>query len=76
MNVASGWYLPKGEQVARNRESVMDPAETALEQLLKSIRRTLQVDGRPPKTRPRGIFPYHPRLDLLRNRGMDRVSKL
>jgi len=70
MNVAGGWYSPEGQQIARYRESVVGPAGTELERILKSLRRTWQVDGRQLKTRPRGIDPDHPRLDLLRNRGL------
>lgn len=73
--VAGGWYAPLGRQVARYRESVQGPAGAELERMLRSMRRSWEVDGRPMKTRPRGIDPDHPRLELLRNK-MLTVSRM
>jgi len=66
--VAGGWYAPEGAQVARYRESVQGPAGAELERILRSLKRSWEIDGRPMKTRPRGIDADHPRLELLRNR--------
>lgn len=66
--VAGGWYAPEGVQVARYRESVAGPAGAELERILRGMRRSWEIDGRPLKTRPRGVEPDHPRIDLLRNR--------
>ncbi len=66
--VAGGWYAPLGRQVARYRESVEGPAGAELERILRSLRRSWEIDGRPMKTRPRGVDADHPRLDLLRNK--------
>lgn len=68
--VAGGWYAPEGAQVARYRDSVVGPAGAELERILRSLKRSWEVDGRPMKTRPRGIDADHPRLELLRNRAL------
>ena len=66
--LGGGWYAPEGDQVMRYRTSVEGPAGSELERILKKLARTWQVDGNPVKTRPRGVDPDAPRLDLLRNR--------
>jgi uncharacterized protein (TIGR02453 family) len=66
--VAGGWYAPQGDQTARYRESVEGPAGAELERMLKSMKRTWEIDGDPVKTQPRGYTADHPRIDLLRNR--------
>lgn len=68
--VAGGWYAAQGDQVARYRRSVEGPAGAELERMLATLRRTWEVDGRPVKTRPRGVDADHPRLELLRNRAV------
>lgn len=68
--VAGGWYAPQGEQIARYRQSVEGPAGAELERIVATMRRSWEVDGRQLKTRPRGVDPDHPRLDLLRNRAL------
>jgi uncharacterized protein (TIGR02453 family) len=68
--VAGGWYAPQGEQIARYRQSVEGPAGAELERIVVTMRRSWEVDGRQLKTRPRGVDPDHPRLDLLRNRAL------
>jgi uncharacterized protein (TIGR02453 family) len=68
--VAGGWYAPQGEQIARYRMSVDGPAGAELERIVASMKRTWEVDGKPVKTRPRGIAADHPRIDLLRNRAL------
>lgn len=68
--IAGGWYAPQGEQIARYRRSVDGPAGAELERIVRTLRRSWEVDGRPVKTRPRGIDPDHPRMELLRNRAL------
>lgn len=68
--VAGGWYAPQGEQIARYRTSVAGPAGAELERILRTMRRSWEIDGRPVKTRPRGYDADHPRIDLLRNRAL------
>jgi uncharacterized protein (TIGR02453 family) len=68
--VAGGWYAPQGEQISRYRTSVDGPPGAELERIVKSMKRTWEVDGQPVKTRPRGVPADHPRLDLLRNRAL------
>ncbi len=68
--IAGGWYAPQGEQIARYRTSVEGPAGAELERILKTLSRSWRVDGRQMKTRPRGVDPDHPRLELLRNRAV------
>jgi len=66
--VAGGWYAPQGQQTARYRSSVEGPAGAELERMLKSMRRSWEIDGDPVKTQPRGYSADHPRIELLRNR--------
>ncbi len=66
--VAGGWYAPQGDQTARYRESVEGPAGAELERMLKSMKRSWEIDGDPVKTQPRGYSADHPRIGLLRNR--------
>ena len=68
--VAGGWYAPQGQQIIRYRESVEGPAGAELERILKGLRRSWDIDGRPVKTRPRGYAADHPRIELLRNRAL------
>lgn len=68
--VAGGWYAPQGDQIARYRLSVEGPAGAELERIMASLSRSWEVDGRPMKTRPRGVDPEHPRLELLRFRAV------
>jgi uncharacterized protein (TIGR02453 family) len=68
--IAGGWYAPQGEQIARYRTSVDGPPGAELERIVASMRRTWEIDGRPVKTRPRGVPADHPRIDLLRNRAL------
>lgn len=68
--VAGGWYAPQGEQIARYRAAVDGPPGAELERMLASMKRSWHVDGRPVKTRPRGVAADHPRIELLRNRAL------
>ncbi|MDO8307082.1 MAG: DUF2461 domain-containing protein [Actinomycetota bacterium] len=65
-----GWYDAQGAQLARFRESVAGPAGAELAAMLPALRRRFAVDGRQMKTRPRGYGEDHPRIELLRCRGL------
>lgn len=70
--VAAGWYAPQGRQIVRYREAVDSAAGAVLEQVVTSLRRKagVTVEGDIMKTRPQGVGPDHPRLELLRHRSM------
>lgn len=65
---AGGWYSPGGDQVRRYREAVDGAAGAELQRMVTSLQRTFDVEGNQLATRPRGVDPNHPRLDLMRNR--------
>jgi uncharacterized protein (TIGR02453 family) len=66
--VAGGWYDAQGQQTARFRASAAGPAGAELARMLGPLRRRFTVDGNELATRPRGVDPDHPRIDLLRMR--------
>lgn len=69
--VAGGWYSPQGEQTARFREAVSAGHAAHLRALLAALdKQGWDVDGQPLKTRPRGVAPDDPDLDLLRFRAL------
>jgi uncharacterized protein (TIGR02453 family) len=69
--VAGGWYAPQGQQVARFREAVGAGHAAGLRAMItKAQKQGWQVDGNPLKTRPRGVDPDDPDLDLLRLRAL------
>lgn len=70
--VAAGWYAPQGPQVHRYRAAVDSPAGALLEQAVGTLQRKAgySVEGEVMKTRPQGVSPDHPRLELLRHRSM------
>jgi uncharacterized protein (TIGR02453 family) len=69
--LAGGWYSPQGQQIDRYRGVVDGPAGGDLERLLAGYaRKPYELDGRPLKTHPRGWPPDHPRIELLRMRGL------
>lgn len=69
---AGGYYRMAPDQVARFRTSVDDEHRgSALEKLLAAARADgITVGGETLKTRPRGVDPEHPRLDLMRHKGL------
>ena len=75
--VAGGQYRWMPDQLARFRAAVDDDRRGRdLEARLTAVT-TTDVDGAPPTlagerlaTRPRGVAPNHPRLELLRHRGL------
>jgi uncharacterized protein (TIGR02453 family) len=69
--VAGGWYDPQGPQVARYRDVVDGPAGAELARIVEEARaRGFEVGGDRLKTRPRGVDPEHPRIELLRHRSV------
>jgi uncharacterized protein (TIGR02453 family) len=69
--VAGGWWSSSSLQVQRFRDAVDSPVVTGLETgIAAATRAGLVVGGDVMKTRPRGIDPDHPKLDLLRHRSL------
>ena len=67
--VAGGWYSATPEQLANYRAWVADDEAGRLQGLLEeTAARGLVAGGQRLKTRPRGVAPDHPRLELLRHR--------
>jgi uncharacterized protein (TIGR02453 family) len=68
--VAGGYYQMASDQVARFRTAVDDERRGGdLEKRLAALD-GLTVAGETLKTRPRGYDPDHPRIDLLRHKGL------
>jgi uncharacterized protein (TIGR02453 family) len=69
---AGGYYQMASDQVARFRAAVDDERRgTDLEKLLDVLRADgLTVAGEKLRTRPRGVDPDHPRIDLLRHKAL------
>lgn len=69
---AGGYYRMAPDQVARFRTAVDDERRgSALEKLLAVAGADgITVGGETLKTRPRGVDPEHPRLDLMRHKGL------
>ncbi|MEZ5149937.1 DUF2461 domain-containing protein [Rhodococcus zopfii] len=70
--VAGGFYAGSGAQIAAYRAAVDDERRgTELEKLVRKLRRDgFEIGGAQLKTRPRGVDPDHPRLDLLRRKAL------
>ncbi|MGV8907464.1 MAG: DUF2461 domain-containing protein [Propionicimonas sp.] len=70
--VAGGWYAGAPDQVERFRHAVDDDrAGDALKHLVNHLEtEDFVIDGEQLKTRPRGVSPDHPRLDLLRHKSL------
>jgi uncharacterized protein (TIGR02453 family) len=69
--VAGGWYAPAGQQLARFREAIDAGHAAEVRRMLTTLtKQGWDIDGRPLKTRPRGVDPDHPDLDLLRMRAL------
>ena len=69
---AGGWYAGAADQVQRFRLAVDDDrAGRALQHLVDDLEaEDFVIDGEQLKTRPRGVSPDHPRLDLLRHKSL------
>lgn len=71
MLAAGGYYHLAPDQLARYRERRRRAPRRDLRARLDTARAAgLTVDGATLKTRPRGTDPDHPRLDLLRHKGL------
>jgi uncharacterized protein (TIGR02453 family) len=71
LRVAGGWYDSAGPQVARYRDVVSGPAGAELERIVAALPKAgLELGGDVLKTRPRGVDPDHPRIELLRHRSV------
>jgi uncharacterized protein (TIGR02453 family) len=69
--VAGGWWSSSSLQVQRFRDAVDSPVVTGLESgIAAATKAGFTVGGDVMKTRPRGIDPDHPQLDLLRHRSL------
>jgi len=69
---AGGWYAGAPDQIERYRLAVDDDrAGPALQAVVKRLEDDdFVVGGEQLKTRPRGVSPDHPRLDLLRHKSL------
>jgi uncharacterized protein (TIGR02453 family) len=69
---AGGWYSGAPDQVERFRHAVDDDrAGDALQHLVDHLdAEDFVLGGEQLKTRPRGVSPDHPRLDLLRHKSL------
>lgn len=70
--VAGGFYAGSGAQIEAYRAAVDDERRgTQLEKLVRKLRRDgFEIGGAQLKTRPRGVDPDHPRLDLMRHKAL------
>lgn len=70
--VAGGYYRMTSAQVARFRAAVGDDRHgPALETIVEGLRSEgFTIGGEQLKSRPRGVDPEHPRLDLLRHKSL------
>lgn len=73
LGAGSGMYMMDGEQLDRYRKAVdADPSGSELEKLIAGAReRGIEVHGHEQlKSAPRGYPPDHPRIELLRCKGL------
>jgi uncharacterized protein (TIGR02453 family) len=70
--IAGGYYQMAGDQIARYRVAVDEErrGEDLRRRLGKVAKAGLTVAGDQLATRPRGVDPGHPRLELLRHRSL------
>ncbi|MBN9100263.1 MULTISPECIES: DUF2461 domain-containing protein [unclassified Pseudonocardia] len=68
---AGGYYQMASDQVARFRTAVDDDRRgTDLQKRLAAVEDEVVIRGEMLKTRPRGVDPEHPRIDLLRHKSL------
>ncbi len=69
---AGGWYAGAPDQIERYRAAVTDDSTgPALVRLVAGLEDAdFDIDGELLKTRPRGVGPEHPRLELLRHKSL------
>lgn len=69
--VASGYYQMASDQLDRYRRAVADDTTgDELEAVLVALRRRYEIGGEALKTAPRGFARDHPRVTLLRHKGL------
>lgn len=70
--VAGGYYRMAGDQVARFRSATAEDrrGEDLVRRIAAVTAAGMAIDGETLKTRPRGFAADHPRLDLLRHKGI------
>ncbi|RVW02895.1 DUF2461 domain-containing protein [Rhodococcus xishaensis] len=78
MFVAGGYYAHTPEQLAQYREAVDDERRgRALQRIVRKLESSdYDIGGDRLATRPRGVAPDHPRIDLLRHRSLTAGSNL
>jgi len=69
---AGGYYMMAPDQVARFRTAVDDDrrGDDLVKRLAAVEAEGVTIAGEQLKTRPRGVDPEHPRLDLMRRKGL------
>jgi uncharacterized protein (TIGR02453 family) len=72
LRAAAGYYSMAGDQVARYRAAVDDDrrGKDLVERLAAVADQGVTTGGETIKTRPRGFDPEHPRMELLRHKGL------
>jgi uncharacterized protein (TIGR02453 family) len=73
LGVGTGLYMPSSDQLGRFRAAVAsDPSGVQLVHLVEALRRNrIQLSAHEVlKSAPRGYSPDHPRIDLLRHKGL------
>ena len=77
LTVASGYWMMANDQLARYRQAVDDDrAGTELERIVAVPRAGgLDIEGASLKTAPRGFARDHPRVDLLRRKGLAAMTR-
>ncbi len=68
--VAGGYYRMAPDQVARYRTAVADDRRGGAREKRIAALQGLRVGGETLKTRPKGVDADHPRIDLLRHKGL------
>ena len=69
---AGGYYMMAPDQVARFRTAVDDDrrGDDLVKRLAAVEAEGMTIAGEKLKTRPRGVDPEHPRLELMRRKGL------
>jgi uncharacterized protein (TIGR02453 family) len=69
---AGGYYMMAPDQVARFRTAVDDDrrGDDLVKRLAAVEAEGVTIAGEQLKTRPRGVDPEHPRLDVMRRKGL------
>ncbi len=70
--IASGYHFMAKDQLGRFRDAIVDDESgSELEQIVKQLRKaSYDISGSALKTAPRGYDKGHPRIELLRHKGI------